>query len=52
MARGKRHSPEQIADLLRQIGLGIANGKNAPFACYKVGIAEQTYYRWRGEWGG
>ena len=49
MSQNRRHSPEQIASLLRQIGLAIANGKNAPEACYEVGIAEYTYYRWRGE---
>jgi putative transposase len=52
MARGRRRSPEQIASLLRQIELDIANGNSAPFACNEAGIAEQTFYRWRGEWGG
>jgi putative transposase len=52
MARGRRHSPEQIAGLLRQIEVAITSGKNAQVACNEAGIAEQTYYRWRGEFGG
>ncbi len=38
--------------LLRQIEVGIANGKTPPVACREVGITEQTYYRWRKEYGG
>lgn len=52
MARGRRHSPEQIASLLGKIKVGIANGMNTPEACYEVGITEHTYCRWRGELGG
>ena len=33
MVRGKKHSPEQIVDLLRQIEVAIANGKRTPQAC-------------------
>ena len=38
--------------MLRQIEVGTANGKPAPPACKEVGITEQTYYRWRKEYGG
>jgi transposase-like protein len=38
--------------LLRQIEVAVANGKTAPFACRESGITEQTYYRWRKEYGG
>ena len=51
MAR-KKHSPEQIVALLRQIEVAIANGKPTPQACREAGIKEQTYYRWRKEYGG
>ena len=47
MARGKKHTAEQIVSLLRQIEVGTANGKLTPQACKEVGITEQTYYRWR-----
>jgi transposase-like protein len=52
MARGKKHTAEQIVNVLRQIEVGIANGKTAPLACKEAGITEQTYYRWRKEYGG
>lgn len=52
MARGKKHSPEQVVNVLRQIEVAIANGKSTPLACKEAGIIEQTYYRWRKEYGG
>ncbi len=48
----KRYQPEQIVTLLRQIEVGIANGKTTPQACRGAQITEQTYYRWRKEYGG
>lgn len=52
MARGKKHTPEQIVNVLRQIEVAIANGKTTPAACKEAGITEQTFYRWRKEYGG
>jgi putative transposase len=52
MARGKKHTPEQIVNVLRQIEVVIANGKTTPHACKEAGVTEQTYYRWRKEYGG
>ena len=52
MARGKKHSPEQVVNVLRQIEVSIANGKTTGLACKKASITEQTYYRWRREYGG
>ena len=52
MARGKKHTPEQIVSLLRQIEVAVANGKTTPVGCRDSGITEQTYYRWRKEYGG
>jgi transposase-like protein len=52
MARGKKHSAEQIVSLLRQIEVAVANGKTTPAACRESGITEQTWYRWRKEYGG
>jgi len=51
MAR-KKHSPEQIVAILRQIEAAIANHKPTPQACREAGITEQSYYRWRKEYGG
>ena len=52
MARGKKHTAEQIVNLLRQVEVGVANGKTLPLACKEAEIVEQTYYRWRREFGG
>ena len=47
-----RYKPEQIVTMLRQIEVGVANGKTTPQACKEAGITVQTYYRWRKEYGG
>jgi putative transposase len=52
MARGKKHSPEQVVNLLRQIEVSVANRKTLAVACKDAAITEQTYYRWRKEYGG
>lgn len=52
MARGKKHSAEQVVNLLRQIEVGVSNGKTTVQACKKASIVEQTYYHWRHEYGG
>ncbi len=48
----KKHKPEQIVTLLRQIEVEIANGKNTRQACKEAEITVQTYYRWRKEFDG
>jgi len=52
MTRGKKHTPEQIVNVLRQVEVAVANGKTTPAACREGGITEQTYYRWRKDCGG
>ena len=52
MTRGKKHTAEQIVNLLRQVEVGVANGKTLPQACKEAEIVEQRYYRWRKEYGG
>ena len=48
----QRYKPEQIVTMLRQIEVGIANGKNTPQACKEAAITVQTFYWWRKEYGG
>jgi putative transposase len=48
----QRYKAEQIVNLLRKIEVEIANGKTTPQAAREAGITEQTYYRWRKEFGG
>jgi transposase-like protein len=52
MAARKKYSPEQIVAILRQIEVEVANHKPIGQACREAGITEQTYYRWRKEYGG
>ena len=48
----KRFSPEQIITHLRQVEILVSQGKTASEACRQIGVTEQTYYRWRREYGG
>ena len=48
----KRFNAEQIITLLRQIEVAMGQGKSAPIACRDAGISQQSYYRWRKEYGG
>jgi putative transposase len=48
----RKYKPEQIVTLLRQVEVGLANGKTTPQACKEAEITAQTYYRWRKEFGG
>jgi len=51
MAR-KRFTAEQIIHKLREAEVAIAKGKSVPEASKLIGVTEQTYYRWRKEYGG
>ena len=48
----KKHKPEQIVALLRQLEVEMANGKTTPQACKEAEITVQTFYRLRKEFGG
>ena len=43
MARGRKQTPEQIVNVLRQIEVAMANGKTAPAAGKEARIVEQIY---------
>ena len=45
----KSHSPEQIINKLREAEILLNQGANIGEACRKIGVTEQTYYRWRKE---
>jgi transposase-like protein len=50
---GKRgFGAEQIVSKLRQIEVLMTQGKTAALASREVGVSEQSYYRWRKEYGG
>ncbi len=48
---GKRFTTEQIIHKLREAEVELAKGRTAAEVCKRVGITEQTYYRWRREYG-
>ena len=48
----KRYSTEQIVTKLRQAEVELGRGMRTPRVCQKLGVSEQTYYRWRKECGG
>ena len=48
----KRYTAEQIITKLREAEVELAKGQSIGQVCRKVGIGEQTYYRWRREYGG
>ena len=48
----KRPTPEQIITALREAEVDLARGKSVKLMSRELGITEQTYYRWRREYGG
>jgi len=48
----KGHTPEQIINKLREAEVLLSQGATVGEASKKIGVTEQTYYRWRKEYGG
>jgi putative transposase len=48
----KRHTAEQIISKLREAEVLLAKGTKIAQVCRKIGVTDQTYYRWRKEYGG
>jgi transposase-like protein len=48
----KRYKPEQIINLLREAEVALSGGQTVGQICRSLGISEQSYYRWRSEYGG
>jgi len=51
MAKRIRYSTEQIIHKLREAEVMLAKGQSVAEMCKQIGVAEQTYYRWRKEYG-
>ena len=49
---GKRFTTEKIINMLREAEVLLSTGKTAAEVCRELNISEQTYYRWRKEYGG
>jgi len=48
----KRHTENQIVNILEQTSIKLANGGSVAEACREFGIHEVTYYRWKKAYGG
>ncbi len=48
----KRYTAEQIVAKLREAEVELSKGQTIPVVAKKLGITDQTYYRWRREYGG
>ena len=48
----KRFTVEQIINHLREADVLLAQGETVGSVCRRIGVSEQSYYRWRKEYGG
>jgi len=48
----KRFTVEQIINHLREADVLLAQGQTVGEVCRRIGVSEQSYYRWRKEYGG
>jgi putative transposase len=48
----KRHSAEEVISKLRQADVELGKGNTVAGVCKLLGVSEQTYFRWRKEYGG
>jgi len=49
---GRKHSSEQVVRKLREAEVELVKGRSIKAVCKKLQITDQTYYRWRKEFGG
>jgi transposase-like protein len=52
MKKGQKAKPEEIIKILRKVEIHSEQGDTIPLACKRAGISEQSYYRWRKQYGG
>ena len=48
----KHHKPEEIVVKLRQVEVLTGQGRSVSDAVRTIAVSEQTYFRWRAEYGG
>jgi putative transposase len=48
----KRYTVEQIIGMLREAEVRLSQGEKVGMICRSLGVSEQSYYRWRREYGG
>jgi len=52
VSKRKRHSPEQVIAKLRDAEVALSQGATIADVCKKLEVSEQTYHRWRTQFGG
>ena len=52
MPRGKKEPAEEIVPYARSVEVEVGRGKTVAEAVKKIGVTEQTYYRWKKQYGG
>lgn len=52
MTGRRHHTPEQIVRKLRQAEVLLGQGGDVVTVCKELDVSEQTYYRWRSQYGG
>ena len=50
--RRKKHTPKQVVRRLQEAEAELANGTSVEEVCKKLGVSQQTYFRWKREYGG
>jgi len=52
MTGRRHHTPEQVVRKLRKAELRLGQGADLVTVCKELDVSEQTYYRWRNQYGG
>lgn len=52
MSKRKRHNPEEIIAKLREAERMQSEGATIAHVCQRLGVSEQTFHRWRNQYGG
>jgi len=52
VSKRNRHTAEEIVNKLREADVLLSKGQTIAQACKQIGVTDQTYYRWRREYGG
>ena len=50
--KGRRHTPEQVVRKLREADRLLGEGESTEAVCRALEVSEQTYHRWRNQFGG
>ena len=52
MSKRKKHTPEQVIEKLREADVALSQGATIAEVCKRLEVSEQTYHRWRTQFGG